>query len=318
MARVNLEEKLFARSNVRRAAAHAGAGFTESRMIGALALIWHDSQDNLQTECTAEEIVAYARDVTPDEAPRFVSSLVKTHFLVPRPSPGVYEINGNDKQIEGLVAASQRAKKGGEALQKKWRERKEKSNDDAKKEDAKPVSGEPQACPEQAAEGAPSNHNSIQFNAIQFNAEIENTPTSSDPPPPSTSGAPLPQPKKFKFTEHDMAIAAAWASWSKTVSKTVRPKLEKWADVFRKMREIDGVPAEDFALMLDFVRTDSFWGPNAVSVECLRSRSDKNGLLKHENLRSAMRAPQTKKHRSGTALDPSYFENLPMEDEKWT
>ena len=91
-----------------------------------------------------------------------------------------------------------------------------------------------------------------------------------------------------KFTEDDLALANDWISFAKEQKSTARTNNPaKWADVIRKMREIDHVPPEELPRMLMFVRNDEFWSKNAVSVEGLRARGT-GGLMKHENIRNAM------------------------------
>ncbi len=94
----------------------------------------------------------------------------------------------------------------------------------------------------------------------------------------------------------DSTMAAKWAAWAPTVSKTVKPDIPKWSDTFRKLRELDGFTESEIEAALEFVKSDDFWGGNAASADGLRSRG-KNGLKKFENILNAMKqqnGPQKK------------------------
>lgn len=81
----------------------------------------------------------------------------------------------------------------------------------------------------------------------------------------------------------DLAMAERWAEWAKTVSRTVKPHPEKWARVFRLLREKDGFTEAEIEQAFEHAKADSFWSANVASAEGLRSKS-KNGLKKFENL----------------------------------
>lgn len=114
------------------------------------------------------------------------------------------------------------------------------------------------------------------------------------------------KPAPARYTDADRALAADWASWASTRSKTVRPDIARWADTFRLMREIDGLTDPDMRAMFDFVRSDDFWAKNAISPAHLRARS-KNGLLKHENLRNSMTPPEAASRSIYDAIDLPEF-----------
>jgi hypothetical protein len=89
----------------------------------------------------------------------------------------------------------------------------------------------------------------------------------------------------------DLALVNNWAEYARAESATARPDVEAWCDAVRLLRR-DGFTHEELAAMLAFARADDeFWRGKATSLVALRSRS-KNGLLKAENLRNAMRAAQ--------------------------
>ncbi len=86
----------------------------------------------------------------------------------------------------------------------------------------------------------------------------------------------------------DLDLATRWAEFACSVSRTVKPDPERWANTVRLMREKDGLTHADLDAMLAFVKSDHFWQHNAASLEGLRSRS-KNGLRKCENILNAAR-----------------------------
>ena len=98
-----------------------------------------------------------------------------------------------------------------------------------------------------------------------------------------------------KITPHisDLKLYNAWKEWAITVSTTTNPNEASWCDAFRKLREIEKIPPDKIASILNFVKTDSFWSKNAVSPVPLRKRMP-NGKLKIENIMDAMPQSNTK------------------------
>lgn len=103
----------------------------------------------------------------------------------------------------------------------------------------------------------------------------------SEQPPPSKQIDPI-----------DIELANEWYGFARPSIRIRSWERERprWADAFRKLREIDGVSPEEIRAMLAFVRDDSFWRKNAISPLGLRERSQRNGLRKFENILNAQRS----------------------------
>lgn len=147
-------------------------GCSRREAMGTVASLWGESQEQLRTSGSMEEIVDWA-DIfmlKPAEIDRWIQALVRAGFLI-RHDDGSFDIRGNKTQIETRVSNMARAAKGAEATRKKW----EKINQ-AK---SLPVEGSKQGLkpgPEHAASPEPSTlgpgpTNAMQFNAMQSNAE---------------------------------------------------------------------------------------------------------------------------------------------------
>lgn len=119
------------------------------------------------------------------------------------------------------------------------------------------------------------------------------------PPPPQGSGGPA-------CSDFDHAMAAKWSDWAVTVSRTVKPHPDKWAHVFRLLREKDGFTEVEIAQVFEFVKVDPFWGTNAVSADSLRNRGT-NGLKKFENV---LRSANDQGRRRNGAAKPR--QNIPV------
>lgn len=118
-------------------------------------------------------------------------------------------------------------------------------------------------------------------------ATNERTNERNEHPKSETSS---PTTSKNSESQEDLDLADQWSIFAQEVSRTVKPNREKWAATFRLMRTVDGLTDAEIREMLAFVRTSDFWKVNAASATGLRSRS-KNDLMKHENIRAAMRKP---------------------------
>jgi hypothetical protein len=90
-------------------------GWDVRTAAGALAWLWHESQDQERVDGSAEEIADWCQCTDPAETPKLINALVKAGFLIPEPIPGNYEIAGNLKHITALQKLKASARKGGEA-----------------------------------------------------------------------------------------------------------------------------------------------------------------------------------------------------------
>jgi hypothetical protein len=168
MARVNIEDRFFGESRL----IHASRmlGHETHMLIGMLVYLWHDSQEMGHTHGTAKQIVDWCRLYEIQDGERFVDDVGTTdqalinalleYRFITEISPGIYEIHGNQKQIDQQVKWEARAKKAADA---RWKPT-ELSKSNA------------QALPKHMLSDA------IQYNSIQFktdqNKEEEETPAS--------------------------------------------------------------------------------------------------------------------------------------------
>lgn len=186
---------------------------------------------------------------------------------------GGYRAKGDHEHFAWIKSQQEKAKKGGQA---RWKDN---------------APSMPQACPGLAQASLPMLNDAHELRTK--NEEQENTPQLASGVTPPCSFENKKNAPYQKFTEEDLALANDWIEFAKEQKSTARTNNpEKWADVIRKMREIDHVPPEELRRMLMFVRNDDFWMKNAISVEGLRNRGN-GGLLKHENIRNEMNRKKT-------------------------
>lgn len=111
MARVNLEQRLFAEGRLHHLASLIGS--TTHEAIGILAYLWHDSQELGKNAATAREIVIWCRwkEVELDryyansenelKAEQLISALKESGYIE-NIDETLYAIRGNEKQIQSL------------------------------------------------------------------------------------------------------------------------------------------------------------------------------------------------------------------------
>ena len=159
--RLNIEEECFSRLS--RLVDLIGIDSKEA--LGALAFLWHDSQNSLQTEGTFEEIVDWCRitKLPKDEQERWVKALCRSKFLTELDN-NRFLVRGNEKQIAAKEKYISRAKKGGEATKKVWENKKT----GLEKASSLPPSLAP-STPQSTLEEC-SIH--AQFNSIQYKEDI--------------------------------------------------------------------------------------------------------------------------------------------------
>lgn len=120
MARLNLEDRFFSEARLQRFTDLMGWR-SQHTAIGALAFLWHESQELLRHTATAEEIVRWTRLRTRRDKERLISALSAPGVAyIVEIEPGKYEIAGNFCQIDTRVKNTHNSKKGGEATRKKW------------------------------------------------------------------------------------------------------------------------------------------------------------------------------------------------------
>ncbi|RBO90598.1 hypothetical protein DES48_1302 [Paraliobacillus ryukyuensis] len=81
--------------------------------------------------------------------------------------------------------------------------------------------------------------------------------------------------KRHKYEICDMSLAELL--YSKILENNPehkKPNLEKWADDFRKMRNLDDRTEEQIKYLIDWTQSDDFWHRNILSAEKLREKYD--------------------------------------------
>lgn len=273
MSRVNLEERLFHERGLHRF--EQMMKWDRRMALGALALLWHESQRDCRTAGSALEIGDWCW--TDDTDGRLIEALVAAKFIE-QVGDDEFLIKGNDKQIAWRAEQARKSALGGEANKRRLA----KLNSPGDSPGDSP--GEARGLAHGLAQISPDKPQGQEQGQRQENKE--NTPSGAPPP----SGSAL-KGSKDPESETDLELADLWFAFAQEVSRTVKPNRQKWAATFRLMRTADGLTDAEIREMLAFARVDQFWRHNAASATGLRSRSN-NGLMKHENIRAAMRKPQ--------------------------
>lgn len=116
MARINIEEEAWKR--LYRLAEIMGISVRES--IGTLGCLWGNSQDQIRTHGTRNEILEWASlfGISDSDSEKWISGLEKAKFIS-LDKNDLYKIHGNDSQIESRISRIDRSRKGAKALMKK-------------------------------------------------------------------------------------------------------------------------------------------------------------------------------------------------------
>ncbi len=115
--------------------------------------------------------------------------------------------------------------------------------------------------------------------AAENNHKEDIYPPKSEPKPPrKATGGPI--------DSSDFSLAKDWHDWASKRLPTLKPALERAADVFRKAREVDGLSHDQLRALFEFVKKDGFWSTKVYSPLGLRQKSG-NGLTKLENIQAA-------------------------------
>lgn len=162
MARVNIEERLFGDSRLKRFSAIMGIETTTA--IGILALIWKESQELLRCEATKEDIEFWSCIKSKKKRAALIDALSHEGVrFIHKTDADLYEIHGNFEQINTRISNSAKSGKGGEANRRKWEE--------IKKQRLSINMGELEAMPQAMPQDSPSN--AMQCNASQCSASNE-------------------------------------------------------------------------------------------------------------------------------------------------
>lgn len=75
-----------------------------------------------------------------------------------------------------------------------------------------------------------------------------------------------------KFSDDDLKLAEWIAEKVREVNSRAKPKLDKWADMIRLMRERDKLTHREIATVFQYANKDSFWRTNILSPSKLREK----------------------------------------------
>jgi hypothetical protein len=128
--------------------------------LGLLVLLWHDSQEQKQSEAGKIQILDWLDSRNGSEAEKIFSALVESKYLVHDPVTDFYEIRGNKRHVEAYKAMEEGRKKAAEVTNDLKKNKKLLSLVPAKSDAPSEV---------EAAVGPSSN--AMQSNAYQSNAE---------------------------------------------------------------------------------------------------------------------------------------------------
>jgi len=100
-----------------------------------------------------------------------------------------------------------------------------------------------------------------------------------------------PPPKKF--TNDDLQFSQwAWEFLSNSTDGMKKPNLESWAATVRLMREKDNRTHEAMANLWQWVRGDSFWQANVLSMTKFREKYDQLNLQSQRPAKTSQGRPQ--------------------------
>lgn len=155
MARVNVENRLFADGRLLTLSREVGS---LHKAIGALVVLWHDSQDEFKLGGTKAQIIEWLRPRGQKDGERFFEALLRCRFIK-QVDDTTFHVSGNEIQLAALARHMAKSEKGGLATKKKW----EKLNAAELNQNKKEVEGH------SPAPGMPL-PGSIQYNAVQDSA----------------------------------------------------------------------------------------------------------------------------------------------------
>ena len=249
MARVNLEERLFADKRIeivgKRLRKRKIEAEDQAKVLGFLALIWRNSQDEKKVRASAQDIAVWLGESEVTEAIKIlIEQLVWANFLkkAEENSKTVYEISGNEKQLDAQKKWKERSKAGGEANRKRIEELARSVSDDISSNELvasahdKPQASLQASLPDSLPDSFEPRHiqfNSIQFDSIGFDAkqseaELINSSDGASPPGPTKN---LPavsenfqKPKKSKSAGEASHGSQVWEAYSIAYEQRMRVK----------------------------------------------------------------------------------------------
>lgn len=162
--RVNVEERCFASSNIKRLAKLMK--WNEPTAMGTLVYLWHDSQAELKTSCTKEDLEVWCRLKNKNQSEQLAQALITSGWLE-KLEENLFYIRGNEKQVNASVIIKEASLRGGESTRKRHFEDRTQINQRSTI-GQRPPRRSPSALSEGGRYARPS-EGSIQFNTIQCN-----------------------------------------------------------------------------------------------------------------------------------------------------
>ena len=114
MARVEIDERAFSDPRLKQLCRKLQ--WPPREAIGTLAILWHDSQDQMIVEATAEDIDTWL-GIDGEEAERIRRALLQTGYIEDSGVSDSFVINGNQSRVQKVQTYKTRAK---EAAQARW------------------------------------------------------------------------------------------------------------------------------------------------------------------------------------------------------
>lgn len=178
MARVNVEEELFAGRKLAKAGRILGS---TQAALGYLVFLWRDSQAELRVSGSKEEIIDWMRPITTEDGELAFKALLTAGLLI-QTQDDEFEIVGNETQIAARVERLSNSQKGAEATKKKWEKIKsertnhkvEVNNSKADSYATSPTTPGPTAMLPAFEMKAVTTPNSVQCSSVQFSSDQTN------------------------------------------------------------------------------------------------------------------------------------------------
>lgn len=243
--------------------------------IGRIAKLWARSQSGNGIRIAKRRLILDWANIEPQYADQFIelccsiSENSYIHFLESK-EEDTFLIVGNEVQLTKIDMFKKRAASGGRAKAKS-------ASSSASSRQQAVLQADDKQCLQSAPSLPSSSSSSSSYSYAEFSSYKEECPRSA-PPIPDESIVGI---GKLSFTPWDMK-AAVWLQKAvlmvnPAAVKAQKANLEKWADVFRRMRERDKLSEEAITQVLVWVfeqEEEKFWCTVIQSAEKFRQKWD--------------------------------------------
>lgn len=304
--RVNIEPQFFGDNRLRTLIRTIRSAFddldkndiAELVAIGMMVKLWRESQAEFATFASEQQI-----DIWVTGKAALLLSIAG--FI--GGEGGVYEIFGNDTQIESIKNWYDGKSKAGKRSAEVRAENRIKNEHDVKNLNDFSTgvehvfnkrSTEVNRCSTESNRGSTEgqqNPTQLQLQ-VQLQDQIKKEKskkekvTSTTPTPDGAGNLAIlsepkkaPKPKFYKFEQSDLALALEWIAETHKLHPHIKMKTDVCADAIRKTREHTGRTEEQMCNIAQWIWKDDFWSKNCLSPAALLSTS-KNGLKKIDNI----------------------------------